>query len=124
MNGREASDVEPILAAAGDVGQYIFCSSAGVYKKSPQMPHQEEDETDPNCRHKVPATCHWPLVLGQGRCEWAGYLGKEMWARIFRVNPVLRAIRQRWPHRADQHTKSCLPSFLSQRMSVGEPTVM
>jgi len=52
MNGREASDVEPILAAAGDVGQYIFCSSAGVYKKSPQMPHQEEDETDPNCRHK------------------------------------------------------------------------
>ena len=53
MNGREASDTEPILAAVGDVEQYIFCSSAGVYLKSDQMPHMETDATDPNSRHKV-----------------------------------------------------------------------
>lgn len=53
MNGREAGDVEPVLAATGDVGQYIFCSSAGVYLKSDQMPHQEEDATDPSSRHKA-----------------------------------------------------------------------
>ena len=53
MNGREASDVEPVLAAVGDVEQYIFCSSAGVYLKSDQMPHREEDSTDQKSRHKV-----------------------------------------------------------------------
>lgn len=53
MNGREATDVEPVLAAVGDVEQYIFCSSAGVYLKSDQMPHREEDSTDPKSRHKV-----------------------------------------------------------------------
>ena len=53
MNGREAKDVEPVLAAVGDVEQYIFCSSAGVYLKSDQMPHKEEDPTDLKSRHKV-----------------------------------------------------------------------
>lgn len=53
MNGREASDAESVLEAVGDVGQYIFCSSAGVYLKSDQMPHQEQDATDPASRHKV-----------------------------------------------------------------------
>ena len=57
MNGREASDVEPVLNAVGDVQQYIFCSSAGVYLKSDQMPHREEDATDPKSRHKVCACC-------------------------------------------------------------------
>jgi nucleoside-diphosphate-sugar epimerase len=52
MNGREASDTEPILAAVGDIEQYIFCSSAGVYLKSDQMPHIETDATDPKSRHK------------------------------------------------------------------------
>jgi len=52
MNGREASDVEPVLNAVGDVEQYIFCSSAGVYLKSDQMPHREEDATDQKSRHK------------------------------------------------------------------------
>lgn len=56
MNGREASDVEPVLNAVGDVEQYIFCSSAGVYLKSDQMPHREEDATDQKSRHKV-TTC-------------------------------------------------------------------
>ena len=53
MNGREAKDVEPVLAAVGDIEQYIFCSSAGVYLKSDQMPHREEDSTDPKSRHKA-----------------------------------------------------------------------
>lgn len=53
MNGREAADAEPILAAVGDIEQYIFCSSAGVYLKSDQMPHIETDATDPKSRHKV-----------------------------------------------------------------------
>lgn len=32
--------------------RYIYCSSAGVYLKSPEMPHREEDATDPKSRHK------------------------------------------------------------------------
>ena len=45
--------MEPVLDAVGDIQQYIFCSSAGVYLKSDQMPHREEDATDPKSRHKV-----------------------------------------------------------------------
>ena len=40
INGREANQVEPILDAIPDLEQYIFCSSAGVYKQSPVMPHR------------------------------------------------------------------------------------
>ena len=53
MNGREAHEAEPVLGALPDLEQYIFCSSAGVYKKSDQMPHREEDEVDYSSRHKV-----------------------------------------------------------------------
>ncbi len=53
MNGREATDAEPVVDALPDIEQYIFCSSAGVYLKSDQMPHREEDATDPKSRHKV-----------------------------------------------------------------------
>lgn len=93
MNGREASDTEPILAAVGDVEQYIFCSSAGVYLKSDQMPHMETDATDPNSRHKVgrqlrhsrhrPGRDAWHLhahmtVLGHsGVCQEAGIDNKH-----------------------------------------------
>ncbi|BDA44971.1 probable UDP-glucuronic acid decarboxylase 1 [Coccomyxa sp. Obi] len=52
MNGREADEADLILGALGDVGQYIFCSSAGVYLKSSQMPHFEDDAGDPKSRHK------------------------------------------------------------------------
>lgn len=52
MNGREAEEAVPILDALPDIEQYIFCSSAGVYKKSDQMPHREEDAVDFNSRHK------------------------------------------------------------------------
>lgn len=32
--------VAPILDALPDIEQYIYCSSAGVYLKSPVMPHR------------------------------------------------------------------------------------
>ena len=53
MNGREATDAEPVVEALPEIEQYIFCSSAGVYLKSDQMPHREEDAVDPKSRHKV-----------------------------------------------------------------------
>ncbi len=53
MNGREADEADLVLGALGDVGQYIFCSSAGVYLKSSQMPHFEVDAVDPKSRHKA-----------------------------------------------------------------------
>jgi hypothetical protein len=40
INGREAEQVAPILEAIPDLAQYIYCSSAGVYLKSDQMPHR------------------------------------------------------------------------------------
>eukprot|EP00983_Pelagomonas_calceolata_P007075 230511-Pelagomonas_calceolata.AAC.2 len=40
--------VHPLLAP-----RFIYCSSAGVYLKSDQMPHREEDATDLKSRHKV-----------------------------------------------------------------------
>eukprot|EP00897_Mesotaenium_endlicherianum_P001622 jgi/Mesen1/1488/ME000132S00432 len=52
INGREAADVEPILDALPNLDQYIFCSSAGVYLKSDQLPHREEDAVDQKSRHK------------------------------------------------------------------------
>ncbi|KAL4458794.1 hypothetical protein ABPG75_013659 [Micractinium tetrahymenae] len=54
INGREADECAIVLDAVGahNLQQYIFCSSAGVYKKSDQMPHREEDEVDFKSRHK------------------------------------------------------------------------
>lgn len=53
LNGREADEAGIILDALPELEQYIFCSSAGVYKKSDEMPHREVDEGDPKSRHKV-----------------------------------------------------------------------
>ncbi|GMH37337.1 hypothetical protein BSKO_05210 [Bryopsis sp. KO-2023] len=52
INAREAVECAPIVGAIPDLEQYIFCSSAGVYLKSDQMPHREEDACDPKSRHK------------------------------------------------------------------------
>ncbi|KAL2941700.1 Chloroplast stem-loop binding protein of 41 kDa b chloroplastic [Bienertia sinuspersici] len=52
INGREATEVEPILDALPKLEQYIYCSSAGVYLKSDLLPHCEADAVDPKCRHK------------------------------------------------------------------------
>ena len=52
-NGRELSDTQPLVEVFnGKVQHFIYVSSAGVYKKSDQMPHVEGDAVDPNSRHK------------------------------------------------------------------------
>jgi hypothetical protein len=55
VNGREGAEVAPLVEAlkGESLEQYIYCSSAGVYLKSDQMPHREEDATDVKSRHKV-----------------------------------------------------------------------
>lgn len=53
INGREGEEVAPLLDAIPNMEQFIYCSSAGVYLKSDQMPHREEDATDVKSRHKV-----------------------------------------------------------------------
>ncbi|MEW5304330.1 MAG: hypothetical protein WDW38_011032 [Sanguina aurantia] len=53
INGREAEEAKPVLEATeSSLEQFIYCSSAGVYLKSDQMPHREEDAVDPKSRHK------------------------------------------------------------------------
>ena len=52
INAREKEDIEPILGALPNLDQYILCSSAGVYLKSDEMPHNEVDAVDPKSRHK------------------------------------------------------------------------
>lgn len=53
MNGREASDTAPLIEIFnGKVEHFIYMSSAGVYKKSPLMPHSE-----------VRWARHWPDVI-------------------------------------------------------------
>uniref|UniRef100_A0A7S0RN82 NAD-dependent epimerase/dehydratase domain-containing protein n=1 Tax=Chlamydomonas leiostraca TaxID=1034604 RepID=A0A7S0RN82_9CHLO len=53
INGREANESEAVLdATRSTLEQFIYCSSAGVYLKSDQMPHREEDATDVKSRHK------------------------------------------------------------------------
>ncbi|MGB7441258.1 MAG: NAD-dependent epimerase/dehydratase family protein [Coleofasciculaceae cyanobacterium] len=52
-NGRELSDTQPLAEIfQGKVEHFIYMSSAGVYLKSDQMPHVEDDQVDPNSRHK------------------------------------------------------------------------
>ena len=65
INGREAAEAKPVLEGCGrTLEQYIYCSSAGVYLKSDQMPHRETDAVDPKSRHKVCGGCGgvWRLV--------------------------------------------------------------
>jgi nucleoside-diphosphate-sugar epimerase len=53
MNGREASDTAPLADIFnGKVEHFVYMSSAGVYKKSVQMPHIEGDTEDVKSRHK------------------------------------------------------------------------
>eukprot|EP00199_Chlamydomonas_sp_CCMP681_P001772 CAMPEP_0119101704 /NCGR_PEP_ID=MMETSP1180-20130426/681_1 /TAXON_ID=3052 ORGANISM="Chlamydomonas cf sp, Strain CCMP681" /NCGR_SAMPLE_ID=MMETSP1180 /ASSEMBLY_ACC=CAM_ASM_000741 /LENGTH=359 /DNA_ID=CAMNT_0007085867 /DNA_START=75 /DNA_END=1154 /DNA_ORIENTATION=+ len=53
INGREAVESAAVLEGTkSTLEQFIYCSSAGVYLKSDQMPHREEDATDPKSRHK------------------------------------------------------------------------
>ena len=68
LNGREAAEAGIILDALPHLEQYIFCSSAGVYKKSDEMPHREVDEGDPKSRHKV-CLCQIQIRAFQGKFQ-------------------------------------------------------
>ena len=47
MNGREAADTAPLADMfIGKVEHFIYMSSAGVYKKSLMMPHQEVSDAN------------------------------------------------------------------------------
>jgi nucleoside-diphosphate-sugar epimerase len=51
-NGRELSDTQPLAEIFQDrVKHFVYMSSAGVYRKSDQMPHVEGDAIDPKSRH-------------------------------------------------------------------------
>jgi nucleoside-diphosphate-sugar epimerase len=52
-NGRELSDTQPLVELfQGRLQHFIYISSAGVYRQSDQMPHQENDPVDPKSRHR------------------------------------------------------------------------
>jgi nucleoside-diphosphate-sugar epimerase len=52
-NGRELSDTQPLVELFKDsVQHFVYVSSAGVYRKTDQLPHREGDGVDPNSRHK------------------------------------------------------------------------
>jgi nucleoside-diphosphate-sugar epimerase len=52
-NGRKMEDTQPLADLFnGTIQHFVYVSSAGVYQKSDQMPHKEEDPVDPNSRHK------------------------------------------------------------------------
>ncbi|NJN23824.1 MAG: NAD-dependent epimerase/dehydratase family protein [Acaryochloridaceae cyanobacterium RL_2_7] len=52
-NGRKLEDTSPLADLfKGQVQHFVYMSSAGVYLKSPQMPHREGDALDPDSRHK------------------------------------------------------------------------
>lgn len=50
--GRERMDTQPLVELfQGRIQHFIYVSSAGVYQKSDQMPHEEGDPIDPKSRH-------------------------------------------------------------------------
>lgn len=56
-NGRELTDTQPLVEIfkgqkENSLKHFVYVSSAGVYAKSDQMPHQEGDPVDPASRHK------------------------------------------------------------------------
>lgn len=74
-NGRELSDTEPLVELFKDTVQhFVYVSSAGVYLKSDQLPHLEDDPVDPKSRHK-------------GKFETEAYL-KEQGVPFTSVRPV------------------------------------
>lgn len=75
MNGREVGDTAPLADLFnGKVEQFIYMSSAGVYKKSLLMPHFEEDAEDVKSRHK-------------GKLETEAYL-KQIGIPITSIRPT------------------------------------
>jgi len=74
-NGRELTDTQPLVELFKDTVQhFVYVSSAGVYLKSDQMPHLEDDPVDPKSRHK-------------GKFETENYL-KEQGVPFTSMRPV------------------------------------
>ncbi len=68
-NGRELSDTQPLVEIfTGKVKHFVYVSSAGVYLKTPQMPHREGDAVDPNSRHK--GKHHTEAYLAESGIPW------------------------------------------------------
>ncbi len=68
-NGRELSDTQPLVEIFQDkVKHFVYVSSAGVYLKTPQMPHIEGDPVDPKSRHK--GKHHTEAYLAESGIPW------------------------------------------------------
>ena len=68
-NGRELSDTQPLVEIFnGKVQHFVYVSSAGVYLKTPQMPHVEGDSVDPKSRHK--GKHHTEAYLTESGIPW------------------------------------------------------
>ena len=68
-NGRELSDTQPLVEIFnGKVQHFVYVSSAGVYLKTPQMPHVEGDTVDPKSRHK--GKHHTEAYLTESGIPW------------------------------------------------------
>jgi len=68
-NGRELSDTQPLVELFnGKVQHFVYVSSAGVYLKTPQMPHVEGDTVDPKSRHK--GKHHTEAYLTESGIPW------------------------------------------------------
>lgn len=68
-NGRELSDTQPLVEIFQDkVKHFVYVSSAGVYLKTPQMPHIEGDPVDPKSRHK--GKHHTEAYLAESDIPW------------------------------------------------------
>lgn len=99
-NGRELSDTQPLAEIFnGRVQHFVYVSSAGVYLKSEQMPHREDDPVDPNSRHK--GKHHTEAYLAEAGLPWTSirptyiygaqnYNDLEAWFfdRIVRDRPI------------------------------------
>jgi nucleoside-diphosphate-sugar epimerase len=52
-NGRELTDTQPLVEILkGQIGHFVYMSSAGVYLPSDLLPHVEGDPVDPKSRHR------------------------------------------------------------------------
>ncbi|MGB5635840.1 MAG: NAD-dependent epimerase/dehydratase family protein [Waterburya sp.] len=99
-NGRELSDTQPLVEIFnGRVKHFVYVSSAGVYLKTPQMPHMEGDPVDPKSRHK--GKHHTEAYLAESGIPWTSirpvyiygpqnYNDLEAWFfdRIVRDRPI------------------------------------
>lgn len=74
MNAREVGDTAPLaelFVNKPNFKQYVFMSSAGVYKKSDEMPHLETNDVDLKSRHKGKLECEQKLdELGLPWCSF------------------------------------------------------